>query len=160
MFNYLETLQNYGDRCAYRVLDGANVTEKSYIRYLKDANIAAARLEEKFGDLTGKHIGIFEQTSYEYAAILAAIIFSRAVAVPLNNLESEKNVSFAIKTAKLDALIADNWMFADPGVPVISISEIVTGKITDKRLSDFSDAEGDRERSSYLHPGQQVFQKV
>ena len=50
MFNYLETLQQYGDRCAYRILDGANVTEKSYRRYLKDANIAAARLEEKFGD--------------------------------------------------------------------------------------------------------------
>ncbi len=145
MFNYLETLQLYGDRCAYRIVDGANATEKSYRRYLKDVNIAAARLEEKFGDLTGKHIGIYEQTSYEYAALLAAIIFSRAVAVPLNNMESAENVSFAIKTAKLDALIADNWAFSDPGIPVISISEIFTGKITDKKLTDFSDAEGDRE---------------
>ena len=145
MFNYLETLQEYGDRCAYRILDGANVTEKSYRRYLKDANIAAARLEEKFGDITGKHIGIYENSSYEYAALLAAIIFSRAVAVPLNNLETAENISFAIKTAKLDGLIADNWTFSDPGVQVISISEILTGKITDKRLSDFGDDEADRE---------------
>ncbi len=145
MFNYLETLQQYGDRAAYRILDGANVTEKSYRRYLKDANICAARLEEKLGDITGKHIGIYEPTSYEYSVLLTAIIFSRAVAVPLNTLETADNVSFAIKTAKLDALIADNWAFADPGVPVISIFEVETGRITDKRLQDFSDDEGDRD---------------
>ncbi len=108
MFNYLETIQSYKDICAFRFLDADNTFDISYEQYYKDICRCAFSLESELGNLEGRHVGLIGVNSYEYAIIMVALMYSRAVIVPLNYRESEDNIRFAIMNSKLDTLITSN----------------------------------------------------
>ena len=105
MMRYLETLNNYAGCTIFELFDGAEKSSWTYADYLSDIKKCAYKLEEKIGPVKGKHIGIIANTDYEYLVLLGAIIFSRAVAVPLNNNEVEENITRAIGLAEVCSVV-------------------------------------------------------
>lgn len=125
MIDYLRIIKNFKGSNMFRQLNDLEEKCWTYEDYFKDIGRCAFALEEMLGDLKGKHIGILAQSGYEYLVILAAIIFSRGVAVPINNLESDKNILHAIKKSETVALIVDDERFSFDDVKTIKIDTLL-----------------------------------
>ena len=143
MIDYLRIIQSFKGSNMFRQLNDLDEKCWTYEDYFKDIGRCAFALEEKLGDLKGKHIGILAQSGYEYLVILATIIFSRGVAVPINNLESDKNILHAIKKSETIALIVDDERFSFDDVKTIKIDTLFENFAQAKELSDFDPSEGE-----------------
>ena len=107
MVEYLSLLRKYGNKTMFKIFHGEKSEIISYNDYLKDLRICAYNIESVSGDLKGKHIGIIASSGYEYLVLLGAVIFAKAVAVPINELESEENISFAVRNSDIELLIVE-----------------------------------------------------
>ena len=137
MVEYLNLIEGYSDRYIVKTIDGKTSTCKSYSDYCRDIRVSAGKLEALLGNVEGKHIGILTCGSYEYLVLLAAIIFSRAVAVPISIRETAFNIERAIKKAALEKI--------NVSVETRPISFFFQGHGVEKELRDFDDSEGDKE---------------
>jgi len=143
MIDYLRIINGYKDSNMFKQLDDSDERNWTYEDYYKDIKMCAFSLEEMLGDLKGKHIGILAQSGYGYLVLLAAIIFSRAVAVPLNNLESEINIFNAVKKSETVALIVDDDCYSFDNVKIIEKDNLFQNFKQEKALSDFVESEGE-----------------
>lgn len=143
MFEYLATIEKYSGECAFRFLDEEKTFEVSYDQYLKDMRTCATRLENKLGNVQGKHVGLIGCNSYEYVVIMAALVFSRAVVVPLNYRETNQNLTFAIKNAKIDCLISDDLEKHNFGedIKYLGFDVALSGEAEERDLKDFTEDE-------------------
>ncbi len=146
MLAYLKLIESYKDAYIVKMLDGANADSWTYSDYLRDIKRCAYQLESKVGSINGKHICILANTDYRYMVLLGAIIFSRAVAVPLNNYETTENLLAAVELADSDMIIcyecAEKESFKD--LPVISEEQLfndIWEFTNEKELLDFTDDE-------------------
>ncbi len=146
MYNYLETIKSFKDVCAFRFLDADNTFDVSYEQYYRDIRRCAFRLEREMGNLEGRHVGLIGVNSYEYAVIMVALMYSRAVIVPLNYRESEDNIRFAIMNSRLDTLISGDpdKFSAIPGIKCYDFGIALSGEDEqEKDLQDFTPQEAD-----------------
>ena len=145
MFKYLKSIQQYGDMAAFIFVDENETFEVSYTQYFSDVKKCAYKLEKVIRDIKGKHIALIGQNSYEYIVVMCALIYSRAVFIPLNFRESTDNLEFAIKHAEVEYLIAEASENYDniSGVKKITFKELLNGQ-DEKELFDFDDEEADR----------------
>ncbi|SEA76961.1 long-chain acyl-CoA synthetase [Pseudobutyrivibrio sp. ACV-2] len=149
MLEYLKTLENHKDAYAVKMLDGPNVDSWTYSDYLHDMKRCAYQLEAKFGPIEGRHICILANTDYRYMVLLGAIIFSRAVAVPLNNLETVENLLFAVNQVESDILILSEYAEKSTFKDLLLVSEetLFDGMAVsplEKELFDFKDEEANK----------------
>ena len=147
MVEYLKLIRSYNDRCMVKMLDGENSFSKSYADYYIDMCITAKKLESILGEVKDRHIGIIGSNSYEYMVLMAAVLFSRAVVVPINNHEADENIFAAIKKADLDLLVVldeINSFSKNDCVMTICKPQLFTGSTAEKELYDFSPEEGSR----------------
>ncbi len=96
MVELLKLIESYGDTPAFKNLAGENSFVVTYREYLDKMKACAYNLQQTFGDLKGKHIGIMADSNYEYTVILGAVLFSRGVLVPVNFFETPENIEAAI----------------------------------------------------------------
>ncbi len=146
MVEYLKLLNSYSERNAVTTIYSDHNENKSYAELYKDIKVYAQKLEDVLGDVEGKHIGILSSNSYEFTALLIAIIASRAVAVPLNIHESLDNLDFLIRNAELDMLVFENSDRIDKlNLSIIAkpISFFDEGERVEKELKDFNDNDAD-----------------
>ena len=108
MIKFLNGIRNYDNIPAYRILDGEDYFDISFADFYKRSQQVAFNLQQMIGDLKGKRIGIYCDSTYEYTYLITAIVFSRAIVVPLNIHESVDNISYEVQNAELDYLIVDN----------------------------------------------------
>ncbi len=142
MLQYLKRLESYSDVDMVKIINRDESTSWTYADYLRDIKRCAYKLEEYAGDLGGKHIGIIAPPDYRYTVLLGAIIFSRAVAIPLNDFETDDNISFAINNAEITVFVVSENIkksFADK--TVIPEEELFSNLSSEKELSDFMDEE-------------------
>ena len=145
MFKVLEILKSYSGIYMFKTFDKDNVDCKSYEDYINDVEKCAWQLEKLCGTIEDKHIGIIGKSGYEYLVLLAAIIFSRGVAVPLNENETEENLGFAIKNAEIDILIASSEKeYRYEGITVFSYETVFDQDSDRLTLKDFDDEESER----------------
>ena len=128
------------------MLDGANVDSWTYLDYLRDIRRCAYQLDAKLGPIEGKHICILANADYRYMVLLGSIIFSRAVAVPLNNYETVENLLYAVKIADADVIISSECTQKESFKDLTVISEEqlfddISESIYEKELHDFTDEE-------------------
>ncbi|WP_026670486.1 class I adenylate-forming enzyme family protein [Butyrivibrio sp. AE3006] len=145
MIKYLEIIKKYSDLCMCKTLDGENIESKSYSDYLSDVRKCAYLLEKHSGVVEGKHIGIIARSGYEYYVLFAAVIFSRAVVVPINENETENNISFAIKNAEVDILLVEDKpeKYSKDNALVLKKDLLFEKTENEKDLKDFSEEEAD-----------------
>ena len=145
MYNFLDTLKKFGSKTAIRSLNSEQSLEVTYEEYYHRVMQVAYELKEKFGDLTGKHVGILCESNYEYTLLIFALIYSRAVVVPINNFESRNNIDYIIDDADIEALILDE-VYEDKvsaDVDKYLKSEFTTKDSSELVLKDFTDDEAD-----------------
>ena len=147
MVDFLKIIKEYGDTDAFVIMDGENGFNVSYTRFYNELERCAFNLKKTFGNVNGRHIGIYVDTSYEYTVLLGAIMFSRGVAVPLNIRESSNNIVYEIKNADLDFIIVDDAhksVLKDcADIMCINKRNLLDGEFVETGLSDFSDDEED-----------------
>ena len=145
MFNLLQTMEGYGDRIAMKSLNGEDSFEVSYKDYLKAIQYCAYNLQQELGDITGKHIGLVCKSNYEYTVMLAAIIYSRAVAVPINTFESDDNISYIVEDSDVIAVIVDEELEEKVLVDIKKVyqKDIISKKEKAIELKDFTEEEID-----------------
>ena len=156
MIEYLKMIKSYGDHCMVKMLDGEKYTQKSYADYYRDIRTSAQKLENILGEVRDKHIGILGSNDYEYMVLMAAIMLSRAVMVPLNNRESSDNLIAAIKRSDLDLIIiweTDLQLFNEELVTVVYKKDFFDNYYVEKELTDFTDAEESRTASIIFTSG-------
>ena len=143
MIKFLAGIKKNEDNIAFRIMDGDNSRNITYGRYYEEAEICAYNLRKIFGDIEGKKIGLYCDTSYEYLVMICSIIFSRAIAVPLNFRESIDNIKYEIDNAEIDLLIVDNDKLASlgSGYNVVEKTELFSDDGGRAELTDFSDEE-------------------
>lgn len=143
MVELLKLIESYGDAPAFKNLDGENSFEVTYREYLNKMEACAYNLQQTFGDLTGKHIGIMADSNYEYTVILGAVLFSRGVLVPVNFLETPENIEAAIYRSDLDAFIVEG-KYREKAVcnlPIADKDDIIKEGNGLIELKDFSEEE-------------------
>jgi long-chain acyl-CoA synthetase len=143
MLRYLEILKGYSDNIMFRTVHGESMEQRTFIDYCTDMEHYAFALDKILGDPKGKHVGIISRSGYEYLVLLGAIIFSRAVAVPINDMERKENIAFAINNAELDLLIvsSEEDEFEQYGLIVKKQDDLFDGFEGRKALSDFTEEE-------------------
>ncbi len=146
MIEYLKLLENCGERNVFVELDQGTPVCHTYAEYLKDMRACARKLEEKLGNIRDKHIGIVSDNDYVYLVTIFAIIFSRGVAVPLNNRETPEVLAEAVKKADIDALVVSGDVDTTSLQDVILIpDEDLSGDGEEESsLFDFDGSEADR----------------
>ncbi|CBK75140.1 Acyl-CoA synthetases (AMP-forming)/AMP-acid ligases II [Butyrivibrio fibrisolvens 16/4] len=143
MVRFIENGKNYGGQTAYRVLDGENTFDISFERFFQEAEICAYNLSQKMGDVKGKRIGILCNSTYEYVALVTAIVFSRGIAVPLNIRESIDTLNYEIENAELACVITDNDMLASLStkIELLSLTDFLKDNGGKIELKDFAEDE-------------------
>ena len=145
MVDFLNIIKGYGDTDAFVVMDGDDSYSVSYSGFYKEIEICAFNLKKNIGEVKGRHIGLYVDTSHDYTALLSAIMFSRGVAVPLNIRESIDNIRYEIDNADLDVLIVDDMhksMFEGcPDLKLVDKRDLLEGEFAKGVLSDFYDEE-------------------
>lgn len=146
MFELLSRLKSQKDFNAFVILNSDKNIEISNGKYYEDIAKCAFELKKIIGDLRGKRIGLYANSSYEYTVMLSAIMFSRGVAVPLNIHESLDNIKYCATNAELDWIIVDETREAvkdELAVDIIRTSDILSGGDDLTELEDFSDEENE-----------------
>lgn len=145
MFKFLNTLNEYSNEYMFKTLDRGFVVGKRYSDYLMDIRKCAYQLENCMGQICGMHIGVISHSCYEYLVLLGAIIFSRGVAVPINEKESEKNISFVVDNSDINALIVEEItdQFSFNNVRTLNIKHLFCDSEKEKQLNDFDETESD-----------------
>ena len=146
MVDLLKIIRGYKDVPAFVVMDGEDSKTISYEQFYETICRCAYNLECTLGDIRGKHIGIYANSGYEYVMILAALLFERAIAVPLNTHESRDAISYEIDNSDMHAIVVDENLMQNIdilGRKTVKISELNTkeGKLAD--LQDYSEDEWD-----------------
>ena len=146
MIKYLEMMDKYSDICAFKILDGETITSISYSEYLKDIRSCAYMLEQCVGNVEDKHIGIIGRSGYEYYVLMAAIMFSRAVAVPINENETRENIAFALKNSDVEMLVVDEQTdeYNFENVTLIRNEVLFDKTAPEKELMDYTEEDGGR----------------
>lgn len=149
MLQYLKMMEGYSDAFVAEMLDGKNIESHTYAEYLKDMRRCAYQLEAQLGDIDGKHICIISKSNYKYMVLLGAIIFSRAVAIPLNNLEIVDNIRFAVNQSEADVLIYSEYPEIDTFKNIVVINEEnlfddISNSSSEKELYDFTEEESQK----------------
>ncbi len=145
MIKFLNGIRNYDNIPAYRILDGEDYFDISFADFYKRSQQVAFNLQQMIGDLKGKRIGIYCDSTYEYTYLITAIVFSRAIVVPLNIHESVDNISYEVQNAELDYLIVDNDKLSSVPMQVgfIEKEDILKEGSGVVSLKDFTDEEFD-----------------
>ena len=145
MFKFLSGVKSFGGQTAVRVLDGEDTCNFSYEEFYNDIQQCAFNLETALGDLKGKRIGLYCDSSYEYSVMVLALMFSRAVAIPLNIRESVDKITYQIELADMECVIVDNDLLENEDLKIKTISQtdlfVKNGGSAD--LVDFNDDEKD-----------------
>ncbi|WP_242942013.1 class I adenylate-forming enzyme family protein [Pseudobutyrivibrio sp. UC1225] len=139
-------MENHSDAFVAMMLDGKDRDRYTYTEYLRDMRKCAYQLEEQLGGIEGKHICLLANTDYRYMVLLGAILFSRAVAIPLNYNETVDNLMFAINKADADAIICSEYPQTESFKDLAVISEEnlfdnISKSLDEKALRDFTDEE-------------------
>lgn len=145
MFKFLQALEGYKDNTAIKSLNREASFTVTYSQYSKAIKRCAFNIYSSIGDVNGRHIGILCDSNYDYTIILFALIFSRAVVVPINNYDNKENIEYIIKNANLDWLILDEEYKDKVSCDIACISkEACFIPSTDERmLLDFNEDEDD-----------------
>ena len=145
MFNFLEGVRSYGSQTAFRVLNGDESCNHSYQEFYDDVEQCAYNFEKILGNMRGKRVGLYCDSSYEYVVMVTALMFSRAVAIPLNIYESVDTVAYQLENADAEYVVVDNELLDNAGmnVQIISQSDIVEKNGGKAGLVDFTDDEKD-----------------
>ena len=146
MVDLLKIIKDYKEVPAFIVMDGEESKTVSYEQFYEAICRCAYNLECAFGDLKGKHIGIYANSGYEFVLVLAALLFERAVAVPLNNHESPDVIRYEIDNSDMEAIVVDEDLIQNIdilGKRTVGITELVKDDGTLANLKDFSDDEWD-----------------
>lgn len=144
MVRYLDLIKNYSERKAVMTVDGSSIEYKTYSELYRDIRVYAQKLEDIFGSVEGRHIGILSSNSYELTTLLIATIASRAVAVPLNIHDSIENLRVMVENADLDILFCEEPDMIDKlnlDLAVKTMSFFSEGDCHEKELSDFEDGD-------------------
>jgi long-chain acyl-CoA synthetase len=146
VIKFLKKLERYFDECFFEMLDGKDKQSWTYSEYIDDMRKCAYQLDMTLNGIEGKHIGIIANSDYEYFVMLAAIMFGRGVAVPLNERETQDYISYAISKSDVDAIIVadDIKQFTFDNIIVINKSNLFTKDGGKLELIDFDDDEKDK----------------
>ncbi|SDB46245.1 long-chain acyl-CoA synthetase [Pseudobutyrivibrio sp. YE44] len=145
MVLFLEGIQKWGSFPAYRILNGEETYDVSFQEYYEKVCQCAYNLQQIVGDLKGKRIGLYCDSSYEYTLMLAAIVFSRAIVVPLNIHESIDNIQYEVENSDIEYLIVDNDLLSECNLKATLLNKSEVLKASEKTidLKDFTDDEKD-----------------
>ena len=144
MVQFLDGIKKYRSEIAFRILNDDDTFNISYEEYYNKLGLCAYNLNNAVQDLRGKKIGIYCNSSYEYTLILSSIIFSRAVAVPLNIRESIDNLQYEIENSEVEYLIVDNDTLSGlTNVNIINLNDLLQDNGHSLQLNDFSEDEKD-----------------
>lgn len=142
LVKFLKNIKENGTLTAFKILDGENSKEITFLQYYEEIEKCAYNLEKIVGNLKGKRIGIYCDSSYEYTILVCAIIFGRATAVPLNIRESLDNIVYEIENTELDAIIIDNdRLQSNDGILEIQKEDVLSDEMGKADLKDFSEDE-------------------
>ena len=139
-------MEKYANTCFFKTLNGSEISSKSYFEYLRDIKSCAYMLEQNIGDIENKHIGIIAHSGYKYYVLMFAIMFSRAVAVPINENETLENITFAIKNSDVDVLIVENQkdICSFDDLTILKMDNLFVNNTLEKDLKEFSEDESER----------------
>jgi len=84
------------------------------------------KIRERIPDISGKHIGILAENSYEYLVVLGALFMGKALVVPLNTYETEEIVNYIISNADIEILIVSEKFEKFGSDITLSLAEITT----------------------------------
>ncbi len=107
MLDFIKIIEEFGNMTAFKSLAGKDSFELSYNEYLNEVSFCAYNLNRTFGDLRGRHIGLLCESNIDYTIIMLALVFSRAVVIPINSYESTDNISHIINDSETEAIIID-----------------------------------------------------
>ncbi|SFN65590.1 long-chain acyl-CoA synthetase [Pseudobutyrivibrio sp. UC1225] len=142
MVKFLNEIKKYGSDTAFRILDGDKSFNITFEDYYKKLSSCAYNLNNLVTDLAHKKIGIYCNSSYEYTLLLTAIMFSRAVAVPLNIRESLDNLQYEIENSEVDYVVVDNDVLSGlTNIKLINKDELLKDKGGAVALTDFTEEE-------------------
>lgn len=105
MYDFYEDIKSRGRRVAYRYFRDEILKEVTYKEYYNDICECLENIKREYGDVSGKHIAILGNNCYEYLVLLAALLLGKAVVVPVNIRESEKNIEDILADAETDIVI-------------------------------------------------------
>lgn len=147
MIKFLDGIRKYGALTAFRILDEDNSFNISFDEYYEKVEKCAYNLKNLFGDIKGKTVGIYCDSSYDYTVIIAALVFGRAVAVPMNIHESLDNIKYQIEDSEMEILITDSARESIgnelTGVKLVGKDSLLVETIEKIELADFLDEEKD-----------------
>ncbi|SHJ32687.1 class I adenylate-forming enzyme family protein [Pseudobutyrivibrio xylanivorans] len=145
MIKFLSEMQAWGDNIAFRILDGDSSINISFQQYGEMVQKCAYNLNQLTDGLKGKRVGIYCDSSCEYTMLVAAIMFSRAVAVPFNIRESIDNILYEVENAEIDYLVVDNDLVEEDSIKakVLLLSDVFKSNGEKVELKDFSEEEKD-----------------
>lgn len=145
MFNFLEGVKSFGGQKAFRILNGDESCDYTYQEFYNDMEQYAYNFKKILGDLEGKRVALYCDSSYEYAVMITALMFCRAVAIPLNIRESLDNILYELDNSDAEYVVVDHEMLDNRELraKTISQNDIVKKNGRKVALTDFKDEEKD-----------------
>lgn len=100
--------KKYPEKVAYRFIRDGITNEITFAEYVKDVRTFAGELVKKYGDVTGYHIGVLGNSSYELIVCYMGVLLANATAVIFNIHEDWEKLENEIKDADIRIILSDN----------------------------------------------------
>lgn len=97
----------YGSQTVFQYCEKKNVYRIRYSEFVRDVKKCAGFLRAEFSDIEGRHIGICAKSSYQYMVHFMAILYVKAIVVPLNPLEAIYVLQYEINDSDIIGLFLD-----------------------------------------------------
>lgn len=95
------------EKTAFRYNKGENLIAVSYRQFYTDIQKTAGGLEKRIGSLSGTHIGLFAQVSYEALVCMYAVWLSGGVIIPINTGKEWEQIVREIERSEAVYFLAD-----------------------------------------------------
>lgn len=124
----------YSDRTAFQYYDGGSVHSIRYASLVHDIRQCAGFLLKRFPGVEGKHIGICADSSYQYMVHFLAILYAKAVVVPLNPMETEDVLQYEIEYSDMIGIFVDEDFWQ---------TRLEFGQVVRMTFQEYQEYEGD-----------------
>ena len=111
-------------RVCYSSVEGAGFSV-TFADYFSDVCECLDLIKEKRPDLTGVHVGLLAENTYEYIVVLGALFMGGAVITPINSYEAQDNVNYIVDNADIEILIVSDIYDGYSAQTTLKVSDIV-----------------------------------
>ena len=123
-YHFFENIIEKNNKICYSTIDNRTV---SYREYFNDICQCLDKINHVCPDLSGVHVGLLADNTYEYIVILGALFLGRAFIVPINTYESHENIKYIINNADVEILIVSDSFESFNANTTLRVSDI-TGR--------------------------------